>query len=123
MAYSFVGDNLQTTTISNLRDICLPESMKPYVSDINFILGTSYVAKTAISVCSFKDYLKVSFSREFVETFSTVSLFINLFTNNKVLWSVIVLIGLIYVWVLIRHTIISKRIFCYFNFIPLLSDI
>lgn len=36
-------------------------------------------------------------------------LFINFLTDKDVLWSVIVIVGLFYVWILVRHTILSKR--------------
>ena len=39
----------------------------------------------------------------------TLSLFINFLTTKEVWWSAIVVIGLIYVWILIRHTILSRR--------------
>ena len=39
----------------------------------------------------------------------TTCLFINFLTNKEVLWSAIVIVGLLYVWILIRHTILSNR--------------
>ena len=42
---------------------------------------------------------------------SGIVLFINLVTNPKVLWSIVVIISLLYVWILVLHTIISRRNF------------
>lgn len=39
----------------------------------------------------------------------TVCLFVNFLTTKNVWWSVIVIIGLFYVWILVRHTILSRR--------------
>ncbi len=35
--------------------------------------------------------------------------FINVYTGTEVLWSVLIGVGIVYVWVLIRHTILSRR--------------
>lgn len=39
----------------------------------------------------------------------TSCLFINFLTNTKLWWSSIVIVGILYIWILIRHTILSKR--------------
>lgn len=38
-----------------------------------------------------------------------VCFFVNFIINKKVLWSIIVFLAIIYIWILIRHTIMSKR--------------
>ncbi len=38
-----------------------------------------------------------------------VCLYINLTTSTSYLWSVVVLVSIVYLWILIAHTIISKR--------------
>lgn len=42
-------------------------------------------------------------------TILSVSIFINFMTDPTVLWSLVVGISLVYLWILIKHTIISKR--------------
>lgn len=68
LAYKKIGDNLHTTTISNLGIISLPPSVQKYVKDFTFTLGTSFSSKYSIGMCSYGDYLNITFSREFVET-------------------------------------------------------
>lgn len=68
LAYSKVGDNLHTSTISNLGVITLPESVKKHVSNFLFSLGVSYTARHSIAICSYQDKLNICFSRDFVET-------------------------------------------------------
>lgn len=68
IAYTKVGDNLHTTTISNLGVISLPESVQKHVKNFLFTLGISHTAKHAIAICSYQDKLNICFSRNFVET-------------------------------------------------------
>ena len=68
LAYCKVGDNLHTTTLSNLGTITLPQSVQKHVKEFIFTLGTGYSAKNAVAVCSYNDYLNITFSREFAET-------------------------------------------------------
>ena len=68
IAYTKVGDNLHTTTISNLGEIKLPSSVTPFVKNFQFVLGESFITKHSISVCSYNDMLNIAFSRGFVET-------------------------------------------------------
>ena len=67
LAYNKVGDGLHTANLSNLGVVDLPDSVKEYVTDINFILGTSYSCQTHMAVVGYGDHVNVSFSREFVE--------------------------------------------------------
>lgn len=68
LAYTKVGDNLHTTSFSNLGIVTLPDSVKEYVSDFIFTLGTSYSCKYAVAAISYDNFLNITFSREFVET-------------------------------------------------------
>lgn len=40
---------------------------------------------------------------------SSICFFINFMVNINVFWSLVVLIAMLYTWILVRHTIISKR--------------
>lgn len=40
---------------------------------------------------------------------SAICLFINFVTDKTVLWSILVIICIIYIWILVAHTILSKR--------------
>lgn len=68
IAYNKVGDNLHTTTLSNLGTITLPDSVQKYVKEFIFTLGTGYSTKNAVAVCSYNEHLNITFSREFAET-------------------------------------------------------
>ena len=67
LAYNKVGDNLHTANVRNLGIVDLPESMKPYVLDMAFIIGTSYSTKTHMGLISLGDRLNITFTREMVE--------------------------------------------------------
>ena len=67
MAYNKVGDNLHTANLSNLGVVDLPESMKKYVKDISFAIGTSYSTKNHLAVISYNDRINMTFTREMVE--------------------------------------------------------
>lgn len=83
LAYKFVGDNLHTTTISNLGNVTLPESVTKLVKEFIFTLGTSYTSKHAIAMGSYNGIMNITFSREFVET-SLERDIINYLTQNGV---------------------------------------
>lgn len=67
MVYNKVGDNLHTANLSNLGLISLPESVKPYVEDIVFMIGTGFSCKNHLGVAGYNGYLNLTFTREFVE--------------------------------------------------------
>lgn len=67
LVYNKVGDNLHTANVSNLGKVDLPDSMKPYVKDMVFALGTSYSTKTHMSLISYNNRLSITFTREMVE--------------------------------------------------------
>jgi len=67
IAYGKVGDNLHTANLSNLGIIDLPDSMKKYVKDFMFAIGTSYSTKTHLGVLSYNNRLSLTFTREMVE--------------------------------------------------------
>ena len=65
--YDNVGDNLHVANLSNLGLVTLPESVKKYVEDFSFVLGTGFSCKNHLAVVGYGDHLNLSFSREFVE--------------------------------------------------------
>ena len=58
-----MGDGYITTTLSNLGYVNVPESMKKYITDMNFILGKSRGKSTAITSIGYKNNLYITFSR------------------------------------------------------------
>lgn len=68
IAYSIIGDGIQTSSVSNLGIINLPKSMEKYVLNMGFDLGASYLITKNLGICSYKDKLNMSFSRSIVET-------------------------------------------------------
>lgn len=68
IAYNIIGDNLHTSSVSNLGIITLPESMKPYVKNFYFDLGASYSITRNFGICSYNGKLNLSFSRSIIET-------------------------------------------------------
>ena len=67
IAFNKVGDSLHTSNVSNLGVVDLPDSMKPYVKDISFILATSHTTKTHLALISYNGRLSMSFTRQIVE--------------------------------------------------------
>lgn len=67
IAYGKVGDNLHTANLSNLGIVDLPDSMKEYISEFMFAIGTSYSTKTHLGVLSYNNKLSLTFTREMVE--------------------------------------------------------
>ncbi len=83
LAYKKVGDNLHTTSLSNLGIVTLPPSVEKYVTDFIFTLGVSYSAKYSVAVISYNGYLNITFSRDFVET-KIEKDFVRFLTDNNV---------------------------------------
>jgi len=67
LAYGKVGDNLHSANISNLGVVDLPDSMKQYVKNIAFVIGTSFSTKTHMGLISYNGKLNMTFTREMVE--------------------------------------------------------
>jgi NRPS condensation-like uncharacterized protein len=64
--YHFFGSRPTTVTISNLGVVRLPESMKPYVEEVEFNLGSGGIP--SVAVATYEDYTILSFSRGYYET-------------------------------------------------------
>lgn len=65
---SVMGDGYITTTLSNLGNIELPNNMKKYVTDINFILGKSREKTHATTMIGYNNKIYVTFSRNIKES-------------------------------------------------------
>lgn len=63
-----MGDGYITTTLSNLGNIEIPNNMKKYVTDMNFILGKSRGKTTAITMIGYNNKLYITFSRNIKES-------------------------------------------------------
>ena len=68
IAYNIIGDNLHTSSVSNLGIINLPESMKPFIKNLYFDLGASYSITRNFGICSYNGKINLSFSRSIIET-------------------------------------------------------
>ena len=68
IAYNIIGDNLHTSSVSNLGIINLPESMKPFIKNLYFDLGASYSITRNFGICSYNGEINLSFSRSIIET-------------------------------------------------------
>lgn len=68
IGYTLLGDNIQTTSVSNLGVINFPKSMQPYIENVYFDLGASYNIVKNFGICSYNDKINLSFSRSVIET-------------------------------------------------------
>jgi len=67
--FKLQGDRYCTTTLSNLGEVTLPEAMRPFVSRIDFLLGTPYRNPVICGVVSYGGSLHITFSRAIREAF------------------------------------------------------
>jgi hypothetical protein len=63
-----MGDGYITTNCSNLGNVEIPDNMKKYVTDMNFILGKSRGKSTSIGVIGYNNKLFITFSRTIKES-------------------------------------------------------
>ncbi len=68
IGYNMLGDQIQTTSVSNLGVVSIPKSMEPYIENLHFDLGASYNIAKNFGICSYKDKLNMSFCRSIIET-------------------------------------------------------
>lgn len=68
IGFAILGDNIQTTSVSNLGMVKFPKSMEQYIENVYFDLGASYNIVKNFGVCSYKDKINLSFSRSVIET-------------------------------------------------------
>lgn len=67
-AYNMYGDNLITSSLSNLGVISVPEDMKEHIDRFEFVLGPPVENMLNCAVCSFGQELVISFTRIMEET-------------------------------------------------------
>ena len=63
-----MGDGYISTNCSNLGYIDVPSNMKPYITDMNFILGKSRGKPTSTGMIGYDDKLFITFSRTIKES-------------------------------------------------------
>ncbi len=89
IGYDMLGAKINTASFSNLSQAKLPESMKPYISDINFIIGGFGLG---ISSISYEDTLQLnlatrlkdhSIMRKIVDAFHQHHLTMHVFSNYE----------------------------------------
>ena len=61
------GDRFYTTTLSNMGNVELPEQMRPYVEEVEFILGRQRGNSGAVSCAGYGGNLYLHFSRNIQE--------------------------------------------------------
>ncbi|MCH4886484.1 hypothetical protein EZV73_02840 [Acidaminobacter sp. JC074] len=67
MARGLYNDRGMTSMLTNLGQISLPESIRDHVIGYDFILGTSSKKSVNMAVCSYKDNLVITLSRNIEE--------------------------------------------------------
>ena len=89
IGYDMLGAKINTASFSNLGQAKLPSSMKPYISDINFIIGGFGLG---ISSISYEDTLQLnlatrlkdhSIMRKIVDTFHDHQLNMHVYSNYE----------------------------------------
>ena len=65
---SKMGDGYITTSLSNLGNVDLPNNMKKYVTDMNFILGKSRGKSASVSCIGYNNKVYITFSSIIKET-------------------------------------------------------
>ena len=61
------GENLFSSTMTNLGEVKLPESMMQYVKNVTCYLSASLRSRINCAVCSYKDKINITFSRNIME--------------------------------------------------------
>ncbi len=83
LAYSKVGEVLQTVNLSNIGLTELPESITPYIKDVTFAIAPTFSCNHQVGVIGYNDNLYVTFTRAYVET-ELEKFFIRYLTSNGV---------------------------------------
>ena len=65
---SKMGDGYITTTLSNLGNIEIPDVMKKYITDMNFILGNSRGKSYSVTSIGYNNKLYITFSKNIKES-------------------------------------------------------
>lgn len=68
IGYRLLGSKLNTMSISNVGNITLPESLKPYVKDFSVAMGAGSNSKVNCAIISYEDRLSITFTSSIIET-------------------------------------------------------
>lgn len=83
IAYSRIGEVLQTVNMSNIGLVNLPESVSKYVKLMTFAIAPTFSCNHQTGIIGYNGYLYVTFSRNFVET-ELEKIFVRILTNKGV---------------------------------------
>ncbi|MDD4796277.1 MAG: hypothetical protein PHO66_00725 [Eubacteriales bacterium] len=67
MAYRLYGERVFTCAFSNLGQVTLPQSMQPYVTRIEVVLGLGDINRLNVAACSYGGRLVINFTRSITE--------------------------------------------------------
>jgi NRPS condensation-like uncharacterized protein len=68
IGYNMLGVKLNTMSLTNIGKVDFPESMEPYVKDVTAAVYSGRYNTLNCSIISYKDRLKITFTRSIVET-------------------------------------------------------
>ncbi len=68
IGYNMLGMKLNTMSLTNIGKITFPESMEPYIKDVTAAVFAGYYNAVNCSILSYKDELKITFTRSIIET-------------------------------------------------------
>ena len=68
IGYNMLGMKLNTMSLTNIGKVDFPESMQPYVVDVSAAVFAGYYNAVNCSILSYKDKLKITFTRSIIET-------------------------------------------------------
>lgn len=91
LIYSKIGENLQTSLLSNLGAVNLPNSFQSYVKHLTFMLAPSSTCRQQVGVIGYNGSIYVTFTRgyvenkveqQFIKALSDEGLNVTVFSNN-----------------------------------------
>lgn len=85
--------------------LCFNELDGDFDEEVGEVLNTAKFKDTTAK----KNYLLIKIFSFLSIVAISICLFINLLYTPKLFWSAVVILGILYVWVLVKHTIISNR--------------
>ncbi len=68
IGYNLLGMKLNTMSLTNIGRAVFPESMDPYIYDVTAIVNSGVYNTVNCAIMSYKDKLKITFSRSILET-------------------------------------------------------
>ena len=91
IGYNVFGENANSFSLSNLGRIDVPNSMKKYISDVDFTNGAGYTAPMNMGVIGYNGYITMTFAskilerdvqREFFRILTNLGLHVTIETNE-----------------------------------------